>query len=253
MKNAAPKSTKILLHACCGPCSLEPVRLLMEQGYDPVIFYSNDNIGPADEYAKRLDTIQSWTEEVGIDLIEAPYESDLWLSEVADKFEASKKTPADRLERCRTCYRLRFGKTAKAAQKLGIETIGTTLSVSPYQYTAVIGQELESQAQASGLKAHFEDYRPFYPAATKRSIELKMYRQNYCGCLFSREEAEQERQERKLKRQAEKAAKQKLRQEDEAALEKKRQERQAYENRRRQQKEILRSLRASRQIDSNPQ
>lgn len=248
---------KLLLHACCGPCSLEPVRLLQAAGHDITIAYMNSNIAPADEYQHRLSTLLEWARSQGIPVIEGPYEPDRWQEAVraawhpdparltADSAgdasgdaEATFNTgidpefstgidpefdtgidpefdPArdpkfahlysDRDNRCRACYRLRLEELARHAHEHGFDAIGTTLSVSPYQYTSIIKEELErAAAHYDGLVALFEDFRPYYPNATKRSRDLGMYRQNYCGCAYSDKEAAAERAARKAARKKKK-------------------------------------------------
>ena len=195
---------KLLLHACCGPCALEPVRLLQEAGHDLTIAYMNPNIHPAQEYARRRDTLLAWAGAEGIPVVEGVYDAALWEEAVAPVIA----DPAyERKERCRACYRLRFEEAACYGAEHGFEGIGTTLSVSPYQFTDVIAEELGRAGAEHGLTALFEDYRPYYPEATRRSRALGMYRQNYCGCRLSEAEAAAEREERKRARAAQKAQK----------------------------------------------
>lgn len=240
---------KLLLHACCGPCSLEPVRLLQAAGHDITIAYMNSNISPADEYQHRLSTLLEWARSQGIPVIEGPYEPDRWQEAVrvawhpdpvrlaADSAgDASRDADAafntgidpefntgidpefdpardpkfahlysDRDNRCRACYRLRLEELARYAHEHDFDAIGTTLSVSPYQYISIIKEELErAAAHYDGLTALFEDFRPYYPNATKRSRDLGMYRQNYCGCAYSNKEAAAERAARKAARKKKK-------------------------------------------------
>lgn len=239
---------KLLLHACCGPCSLEPVRLLQAAGHDITIAYMNSNIAPADEYQHRLSTLLEWARSQGIPVIEGPYEPDRWQEAVRASWHpdparlvadsagnASSDTDAacpgadpefdtgidpefdpardpkfahlysDRDNRCRACYRLRLEELARYAHEHGFDAIGTTLCVSPYQYTSIIKEELErAAAHYDGLTALFEDFRPYYPNATKRSRDLGMYRQNYCGCAYSNKEAAAERAARKAARKKKK-------------------------------------------------
>ncbi|MFQ9179256.1 MAG: epoxyqueuosine reductase QueH [Eggerthella lenta] len=175
---------KILLHACCGPCSLEPVRLLRAAGHDLTIAYLNSNIAPADEYARRLATLRAWAAGEQLDVLEGAYDPAAWEA-CAGRVGTAEGDPARRKARCRACYRLRFEEAAALAAEQGFDAVGTTLSVSPYQYTDVIREELERAASAAGVRPLFEDYRPFYDEATHRSRSLRMYRQNYCGCRFS--------------------------------------------------------------------
>ena len=122
--------------------------------------------------------------------------------------EPPNSSPAEqaRQARCRACYRIRFEEAARYAAEHDFDALGTTLSVSPYQYTEIIREELERAAERASLKAHFVDYRPYYENATLRSRGAGMYRQNYCACRFSDEEAQVEREERKKARKAAKAA-----------------------------------------------
>ena len=192
---------KVLLHACCGPCSIEPARLLREEGHDITIAYLNSNIDEPAEYRKRLETLLAWAERESIPVIEGSYRPDAWNAAIASAWEEGQA----RNIRCRTCYRFRFDELAALAAERGFEAIGTTLSVSPYQFTETIHQMLDEAAKPyPQLTVLFADYRPYYPDATKKSRELEMYRQNFCGCHWSNQEAAAERAERKLARQQKK-------------------------------------------------
>ncbi len=238
------KPREMLLHACCGPCSLEPVRVLRERGCEPDVFYANSNIGPADEYARRLETIRQWAREAGLVFVEGGWRPEAWDEQVGRPW---REGAATREERCRACYRLRFEEAAAYAAEHGYASMGTTLSVSPYQYTDVIREELERACAAFGIRAAFEDWRPFYDEATRRSREAGMYRQNYCGCAFSKAESEQERAERKEARRAERERwlsehAEELEQEA-REREARRAERAAYDAERARRRRILKQLR----------
>lgn len=278
---------KLLLHACCGPCSLEPTRLLKAAGHDITIYYANSNIHPAEEYAHRLATLRAWAAKAGFDVLEGPYNPAAWeacagrigdaaLADVermrAEESDAGREAsgcdsanqsgsdgsvslraavlsvdPARREARCRACYRLRLEETARVAAERGFEGIGTTLSVSPYQYTQVIREEVERAAAGAGVAPVFEDFRPYYDEATRRSRELGMYRQNFCGCRLSDQEAAAERAERKAQRAAQKAAERAAHAEERAAEEAERAahkaERAAYDKKQARKRAILKALR----------
>ncbi|MCI9673126.1 MAG: epoxyqueuosine reductase QueH [Enterorhabdus sp.] len=276
----------MLLHACCGPCSLEPVRILRSEGIEPVIFYANSNIHPAEEYARRLATLRAWAAEEKVAVAEGAYDAKAWEAAVGRignaaeaKFgvicdeegdgrgetdsEARAAREGDgaaadgpseariaREARCRACYRLRFTEAARYAAEHGFAALGTTLSVSPYQYTRIIREELERACAREGIEAHFEDYRPFYDEATRRSREGGMYRQNYCGCRFSEAEAAAEREERaaarRAAREAAKAARADERAAEEAERARKRAEKQAYADRQARKRAALKALREQR-------
>ena len=193
---------KLLLHACCGPCSLEPLRLLIEDGHDITIAYMNSNIHPQSEYQHRLDTLIEYALSINIPVIEGVYDPQEW-GRVAGVMGTDMQT---RPERCRLCYRLRLQEAARYAKDHGFDGIATTLTVSPYQYTETIHEELQRAADSVGIQAVFQDYREQYPEATRRSRDLGMYRQNYCGCVFSDKEAQEEREERRQQREAKRLA-----------------------------------------------
>ncbi len=173
---------KIMLHACCGPCSLEPIRMLKDEGFEPIICWANNNIQPASEYDLRLDTIRAWAHEQDIQIVELPYEAQDWENLVSHH-------GFDREKRCRACYTLRLSRTCKLAQEMGIEYVSTTLAVSPYQLFDTCSEVLQKLACAHGLTPVVRDFRDHYQIATQRSKELGMYRQHYCGCRFSAVEA----------------------------------------------------------------
>ena len=223
---------KLLLHACCGPCSLMPSKLLAAEGCEPTLFYSNSNIHPPDEYARRLSTLRRWADGAGVPVVEDAYDPQAWertaglvgqraLDEAAAQRADGDAAPGDdapgaaacpavdpemHRARCRACYRLRLERAAAFAAREGFEGLSTTLTVSPYQYTDVIGEELARAAAPFGLAVVFRDFRPFYDEATRESRALGMYRQSYCGCRFSQQEAAAERAQRKAARAAEREA-----------------------------------------------
>ena len=190
----------LLLHACCGPCSLEPLRLLREEGFEPTICWTNPNIQPVAEHDLRLETLQAWARDVAhVKVIVAGDDREKWERGVAPH-------GFDREARCRACYALRLAESCRVAKEQGFTHISTTLAVSPYQLFDTCGDVLFALAKAHGLTPIWRDFRPYYPTATTRSRELGMYRQNYCGCRFSAAEAAIERHEARDARKAAKAA-----------------------------------------------
>ena len=247
-----------------------PTRLLVEQGHDITVFYANSNIHPPEEYARRLETLCTWAQGEDLEVTEGSYDIAGWeatagrignaaLEEVArcaasdaagndpEKAAALRIDPEKRMARCRACYRLRFEEAARHAVQHGFDAVGTTLSVSPYQYTAIIREELERAAAKAGVKAVFRDFRPYYDEATHRSRELGMYRQNYCGCRFSEEEAAAERAERKAARAADREARMReqaaSRAAEEAARAANRAEKRAYADKQARKRAILKQMR----------
>lgn len=190
----------LALHACCGPCSLEPLRLLREQGYSPTILWANPNIQPVAEHELRLRTLLTWAREVAhVDVVIAGDDRDRWERMAAPH-------GFDRRMRCRACYALRLDEACRVAAERGFKYVSTTLAVSPYQLFEDCGELLCAFASKYGLEPVWQDFRPLYPEATRESRELGMYRQNYCGCRFSAAEAAIERHEARDERKRRKAA-----------------------------------------------
>lgn len=201
MESAPTRPRRLLLHACCGPCLLEPLDALAREADEVTIIFANPNIHPAEEYARRRDTLAEYAARVGVAVVEVPYDREAWDEAVAPLASAG-------AQRCRACYRLRLTAAARYAAENGFDALATTLTVSPYQHHDAIREEGQAAARAAQIAWLDRDFRERYRNATARSRELGMYRQNYCGCVFSAAEAEGERAARKAARLAEKAARQ---------------------------------------------
>lgn len=166
---------KILLHMCCSNCSIYPLKSLLSKDIDVRGLWFNPNIHPEDEYVKRLDSLQRLERLWGLDI------------EFIDYFgqdEFIKKNKNDE-ERCIRCYRMRLEKTAVLARKMGLDGFTTTLLVSPYQkfdHIINIGKELE---KTHSIPFYVEDFRVGYRQNIGLSKELGLYRQKYCGCIYS--------------------------------------------------------------------
>lgn len=185
---------KVLLHACCGPCLIEPLDALVAE-HDITVYYANPNIHPAEEYALRRDTLLAYARDHELAVIEAAYDPAVWDAAVAG-------LESDQPARCRACWDLRMSLTAAYAAQHGYDAIATTLSVSPYQDPDGVREAGERAAARHGLVYAGRDFRDRYRVATERSRAAGMYRQNYCGCRYSRVEAEQEREQRRAERRA---------------------------------------------------
>lgn len=188
---------RVALHACCGPCLIEPFDALVEEGVEVTVVYYNPNIHPAEEYERRRDALLEHARRVGVEVVEIDYDPAAWMERVAP-------LARDGAQRCQACYRLRFEEVARWAGDNGYDVVASTLTVSPYQDAEAITREGERAAEAAGIAYLARDYRDRYPEATRRSRELEMYRQNYCGCVMSDLEARQQRAARKAARQEQK-------------------------------------------------
>lgn len=174
----------ILLHSCCGPCSTAVLEKLNDY-FDITVLYYNPNIEPMDEYIKRKCVQIELLNKLNIKYMEIDYLNE----EYHDKVIGYEKEPENGL-RCHICYKLRLEKTAYLASINNYDYFGTTLTVSPYKNSKIINQiglELESKYNIKFLLSDFKKENGY-----KRSIELSkeydLYRQNYCGCLYSKGE-----------------------------------------------------------------
>jgi epoxyqueuosine reductase len=167
----------ILLHTCCGPCATTCTERLSSAGYEAVMFFSNSNIFPAGEYARRLEHAARLASILGLELIEDGYDHQSWLEAVAGLEEE----PEQGL-RCMKCFEFSLARTARKAVTLEIPAFATTLSVSRHKPSKKI---FEAGSRFPGFQAM--DFKKENGYA--RSIELSrlhgLYRQNYCGCEFS--------------------------------------------------------------------
>ncbi len=225
----------ILLHVCCGPCAIYPVRALRAEGFEPTGYFANPNIQPSREYRRRLEALRQYAETEKLPLIvREDYRPE-------EHLRATIEAPADRNKRCRACYDLRLGEAARKARELGFERFTTTLLVSPYQLHRAVreaGEEAAALAGAGGapggapwgtpgstpgsapgsdtgasrgagavdataagaagpdtgggpasaappLEFVYRDFRPGWKEGVKASLDLGLYRQPYCGCLWS--------------------------------------------------------------------
>lgn len=189
---------KILLHVCCGPCSTVPIEEFTSEGHELAIFYSNSNIHPKAEYVLRRDTAAKYAGEKGIPFYEGDYDPNNWIEAVGDCRKYG-------VERCSRCYRMRFAETADFAVEWGADAIASSLTISPYQFTNAINRELKEAAQKVGIEAIESDYRPRYHDSVVLSRAAGMYRQNFCGCMYSQVEAQEQRDAAKAKRLVERA------------------------------------------------
>ena len=177
---------RILLHICCGPCSTYTIEQLREEGFQVTGFWYNPNIHPWQEHQRRRESVQKYAEAVDLPVIwYEKYEMPLYLRAVAGH-EGFR-------ERCRTCYRMRLEKTAQVAAEGGPSTgsgrsfdaFTTTLLISPHQDQALIRQIGEEAAEEWGVEFHFENFRRGWSERGRLTHEHGLYRQQYCGCIYS--------------------------------------------------------------------
>lgn len=176
---------KLLLHSCCGPCSSYVITYLKDY-FDITILYYNPNIEPKEEYEKRKQEQIKLIKELNIptlNLLDVDYENDVYRNRVYGH-----EKDLEGGHRCHICYELRLRKTGDIAKENNFEYFGTTLTVSPYKNAQVLNNIGEEIADELNIKWLYSDFKK--KEGYKKSIELSrkynLYRQDYCGCLFSK-------------------------------------------------------------------
>ncbi len=167
---------KLLLHTCCGPCTIYPLETLLQQGMDLMGFYYRHNIHPYQECLKREDTLRQYADAVGLKMI---YQQDYQMEKFIQSVVFREK------ERCRYCYHARLTATAMVAKKGKFTAFSTTLLYSKFQNHDLIRQTGEAVAKAYGLEFYYQDFRKGWKQGITASKERGMYRQSYCGCIYS--------------------------------------------------------------------
>lgn len=167
---------KTLLHTCCAPCSIFPIKDLRESGHEIRGYFFNPNIHPFTEWERRKETLKEYAESIQLPLIiDENYDLEGFLQQVVYRENT----------RCSICYYMRLLRAAQVAKKGNFDAFTTTLLVSPFQKHDLIREIGEEIAGKTGVPFYYRDFRPGYKEATLESKERQMYRQQYCGCIFS--------------------------------------------------------------------
>ena len=181
---------RLLLHSCCAPCSSYVLEYLSDY-FEITVFYYNPNISPAEEYEKRAAEQQHLIRELPVKhpvtLVVGAYEPERFYA-LSKGFE----TVPEGGERCFRCYRLRLEEAAKMAAEGGFDYFATTLTISPLKNAGKlneIGEELSQIYKVEHLPSDFKK-KNGYRRSVELSAEYGLYRQNYCGCVFSKREQE---------------------------------------------------------------
>lgn len=182
------RKPRLLLHSCCGPCSTYVLEYLSNY-FNITVFYYNPNIYPPEEFTMRSEEQQKLIDKMKLPIgfIEGIYDDKRF-------YEAIKGLEhlGEGSQRCLECFRLRFEETALKAQKEGFEYFTTTLSISPHKNSQVLNELGAEIAEKHGIKYLFSDFKKKngYKRSCELSEEYGIYRQNYCGCVFSKKERE---------------------------------------------------------------
>ena len=187
---------KVLIHSCCGPCASACVPRLQDEGHEVTMYFANSNIDTAAEFEKRKGEAKKLADHDRVGFAAEPYDHEEWLREVASGFEHEPEKGA----RCERCFRYNLAKTAAYAKAHGFDAFTTSLTVSPHKVSEVVFAAGREAAREIGDAARPESApyqspvfieenfkkREGFKLSLKRSAELGLYRQSYCGCEFSK-------------------------------------------------------------------
>lgn len=170
---------RVLLHTCCAPCTTYSRQALQALGHEVRGYFINPNIHPYKEFLRRLDTFRDYMEATSF---EAEVCSEYGLRGFLESGQTQGK------DRCGACYAMRLTPTAYKAKREGYGAFTTTLLISPYQNHDLIADVANEIAGQVGVSFLYVDLRPGYGSSIEMSKSLGLYRQPYCGCIFSEEE-----------------------------------------------------------------
>lgn len=170
---------KLLLHICCAPCSIHPLEVLFGEGFSVMGFFYRNNIHPYTECMRREDTLRDYARQTGLRVIyQKGYDVEGFLRNVVFR-EA---------DRCRYCYHDRLSAAAKLAKRGGFDYFTSTLLYSKFQKHELIAQMGEAIGKQTGVPFYYKDFRQGWKEGVEKSKQMGMYRQQYCGCIYSEKE-----------------------------------------------------------------
>ncbi len=192
INSAIPQRSEneILLHVCCAPCAEFPLQALREEGFSVSGYFINPNIHPREEHEKRLSNVVRFSELKDFPVvIDGNYQEDKWRA----------FPTMDKAVHCRTCYSVRMEMTAKYAAANGFKVFTTALLVSPWQDQDAVIAAGEAAAKRHGLRFLVRDFREGYKEGQEMARADGLYRQRYCGCIYSLGETNPKFRDRYLK------------------------------------------------------
>ncbi len=173
---------KILVHMCCGPCSIYPLKEILSNEFEVWGFFFNPNIQPREEFNKRLESAKKLSSLMELDVIF----TDIYRAEnfLRDR-SGTLLRELDKEERCNHCYDIRLEATAEAAAREGFDMFSSSLFYSRYQNHELMKEIAGRYAEEYGVELFYRDFRKGWQDGIKESKEMGLYRQQYCGCIFS--------------------------------------------------------------------
>ncbi len=174
----------LLLHACCAPCAVYPLSVLKD--FFLTVFYYNPNITDADEYSLRLMELQKYLSREKINFAEGKYDPKVFLDVTYEN-----RNDGERSERCRKCISMRLEESFRYAKEMNMDAVSTVLSISPHKSYEMIVEEGERLSSVFAIEFMPFDFKKNggFAESVKLSKENNFYRQNYCGCCYSKAES----------------------------------------------------------------
>jgi epoxyqueuosine reductase len=171
--------SNILLHTCCAPCTIYPLGKLRQGGWQVHAFFYNPHIQPYQEFQKRLTTVESFARGEELSIIVRPeYELEKFLRQVVFREQ----------QRCLYCYAVRLEATARLAKKSRFDAFTTTLLYSRMQKHDLVRDLAQEVSRKFGIPFYYEDFREGWKEGQEEARRRGLYRQQYCGCIFSEKE-----------------------------------------------------------------
>lgn len=169
---------RLLLHICCGPCSIYPLKVLKDNAFDVTGLFYNPNIHPENEFDLRLNSADLYAKKINLEIIKIkPRQEDF-----SEYISFNTEKPA----RCQLCYKMRLEKAAETAKELNFDFFSTTLLVSPYQDHNKLKSIGQTISEKTGVKFFYYDFREGFMNSRIIAKENNLYLQKYCGCDYSR-------------------------------------------------------------------
>jgi len=166
----------LLVHCCCAHCAAYTAQYWREQGYEVSALWYNPNIHPYMEHQHRLEAMKSLAQQMNLPLI---------VTEGYGIIDYFRQVVGHEADRCQYCFKLRLSKTAETARQMGFNAFTTTLLISPHQKHELLREIGTKLAEEKGVEFRYADLRKHYSDSRQMTKGLDLYRQQYCGCVYS--------------------------------------------------------------------
>jgi predicted adenine nucleotide alpha hydrolase (AANH) superfamily ATPase len=167
---------RVLVHVCCAHCAAYTVEHWRQQGYALIAFWYNPNIHPYTEHRERLESMKTLAQKLDLPLL---------VADGYDMPEYFRRVAGDESRRCRHCFDLRLSRTAATAREKGLDAFTTTLLISPHQQHEILLEAGNRISAEQGIEFLYADLRKRYSDSRHLTKPMELYRQQYCGCLYS--------------------------------------------------------------------